>query len=105
RFYQSTDNAYVAGNQIQVMSQVHGSVKDIYADNTDFVQQGDLLLILDSTDAENAFEKSKNSLAQAVRQTQETILNNPKYLANVELKQLTLDKLIGDLARREKLGK
>ncbi|MDC9595140.1 multidrug efflux MFS transporter periplasmic adaptor subunit EmrA [Xenorhabdus sp. IM139775] len=105
RFYQSTDNAYVAGNQVQVMSQTHGSVKNIYVDNTDFVQQGDLLLTLDSTDAENAFEKSKHALAQAVRETQETILSNPKLLANVELKQLTLDKVKNDLARRERLGK
>ncbi|MDC9603612.1 multidrug efflux MFS transporter periplasmic adaptor subunit EmrA [Xenorhabdus griffiniae] len=105
RFYQSTDNAYVVGNQIQVMSQTHGSVKNIYVDNTDFVQQGDLLLTLDSADAENAFGKSKHALAQAVRETQETILSNPKLQANVELKQLTLDKLKSDLARREKLGK
>ncbi|MDE9482727.1 multidrug efflux MFS transporter periplasmic adaptor subunit EmrA [Xenorhabdus bovienii] len=105
RFYQSTDNAYVVGNQIQVMSQTHGSVKNIYVDNTDFVQQGDLLLTLDSTDAENTFEKNKHALAQAVRETRETILSNPKLLANMELKQLTLDKLKSNLARREKLGK
>ncbi|SFN84205.1 multidrug efflux MFS transporter periplasmic adaptor subunit EmrA [Xenorhabdus japonica] len=105
RFYQSTDNAYVVGNQIQVMSQTHGSVKNIYVDNTDFVQQGDLLLTLDSADAKNIFEKSKHALAQAVRETRETILSNPKLLANVELKQLTLDKLKSNLARREKLGK
>ncbi|PHM74103.1 multidrug efflux MFS transporter periplasmic adaptor subunit EmrA [Xenorhabdus kozodoii] len=105
RFYQSTDNAYVVGNQVQVMSQAHGSVKNIYVDNTDFVQQGDLLLTLDSTDAENTFEKSKHVLAQAVRETQKSILSNPKLLTNVELKQLTLDKLKSDLARREKLGK
>ncbi|MDR0217555.1 MAG: multidrug efflux MFS transporter periplasmic adaptor subunit EmrA [Enterobacteriaceae bacterium] len=104
RFYQSTDNAYVVGNQVQVMSQTQGSVKNIYVDNTQFVQQGDLLLTLDSADAENAFEKSKQALAQAVRETQETILSNPKLLANVELKQLALNKLKSDLARREKLG-
>ncbi|PHM60727.1 hypothetical protein Xsto_03720 [Xenorhabdus stockiae] len=105
RFYQSTDNAYVAGNQVQVMSQTHGSVKDIYIDNTDFVQQGDLLLTLDSTDAQNTFEKSKYELAQAVRETQKIIFSNPQLLANVELKQLTLDKLKNDLVRRERLGK
>ncbi|MCP9269805.1 multidrug efflux MFS transporter periplasmic adaptor subunit EmrA [Xenorhabdus sp. XENO-1] len=105
RFYQSTDNAYVVGNQIQVMSQTHSSVKNIYVDNTDFVQQGDLLLTLDSADAENTFEKNKHALAQAVRETRETILSNPKLLANMELKQLTLDKLKSNLARREKLGK
>jgi membrane fusion protein (multidrug efflux system) len=105
RFYQSTDNAYVIGNQVQVMSQTQGSVKNIYVDNTNFVQQGDLLLTLDKTDAENNFEKSKHALAQAVRETHETILNGPKLMANVELKQLTLNKLQSDLERREKLGK
>lgn len=43
RHFEETDDAYVAGNQIQIMSQVSGSVTKVWADNTDFVKEGDVL--------------------------------------------------------------
>jgi membrane fusion protein (multidrug efflux system) len=46
RHYEETDDAYVAGNQVQIMAQVSGSVTKVWADNTDFVQQGDPLVTL-----------------------------------------------------------
>lgn len=104
RFYQSTDNAYVMGNQIQVMAQTEGRVKAIYADNTNFVRQGDLLLTLESIDAEYRFEQAKRNLAQSVREMRKIALNNKQLSANIELKQLALDKQQDDLARRERLG-
>ncbi len=48
------------GNRVQIMAQVSGSVTKVWADNTDFVQQGDPLVTLDQTDAQQAFEKAKN---------------------------------------------
>lgn len=60
RHFEETDDAYVAGNQIQIMSQVSGSVTKVWADNTDFVKEGDVLVTLDPTDARQAFEKSQN---------------------------------------------
>ncbi|PQQ41786.1 multidrug export protein EmrA [Photorhabdus luminescens] len=104
RHYQATDDAYVVGNQVQVMAQITGSVTAIYADNTDFVQQGDILLRLDSIDAEHAFERAKNTLANNVRQTHQTIIDNEKLLANIELKQTVLQQAQDDLKRREHLG-
>lgn len=104
RHYQATDDAYVVGNQVQVMAQITGSVTAIYADNTDFVQQGDILLRLDSIDAEHAFERGKNTLANNVRQTHQTIIDNEKLLANIELKQTVLQQAQDDLKRREHLG-
>lgn len=40
RHHQETDDAYVAGNQVQLMSQVSGSVTRVNVGNTDFVKQG-----------------------------------------------------------------
>ncbi|VTR24314.1 multidrug efflux system protein EmrA [Serratia fonticola] len=59
RHHQETDDAYVAGNQVQIMAQVSGSVNSVTFDNTDFVRKGDVLLTLDPTDAEQAFERPK----------------------------------------------
>lgn len=39
RHIEETDDAYVAGNQVQIMAQVSGSVTKVWADNTDFVKR------------------------------------------------------------------
>lgn len=104
RHYEDTDDAYVSGNQVQIMSQVSGSVTKVWVDNTDFVQQGDVLVTLDPTDAQQAFEKAKTALASSVRNTHQLIINNKQYQANVELQKIALAKAQSDLNRRVPLG-
>ena len=48
--YQSTEDAYVNGNQVMISSQVAGNVRQINVENMDFVHAGDVLLELDDTD-------------------------------------------------------
>ncbi len=81
RHFEETDDAYVAGNQIQIMSQVSGSVTKVWADNTDFVKEGDVLVTLDPTDARQAFEKAKTALASSVRQTHQLMINSKQLQA------------------------
>ncbi len=64
RHFEETDDAYVAGNPVQIMAQVSGSVTKVWADNTDFVKQGDVLVTLDATDAQQAFEKAQTGTGQ-----------------------------------------
>ncbi|MCL6392744.1 multidrug efflux MFS transporter periplasmic adaptor subunit EmrA [Pectobacterium atrosepticum] len=104
RHHQSTDDAYVAGNQIQIMAQVTGSVTHVNVDNTDFVKQGQVLVELDPTDALQTFERAKTALANSVRQTHQLIINSKQYQANIELRQTELNKAQSDLSRREALG-
>ncbi|MEG3134580.1 multidrug efflux MFS transporter periplasmic adaptor subunit EmrA [Rouxiella sp. T17] len=105
RHFQETDDAYVAGNQVQVMAQVSGSVTDVNFDSTDFVKKGDTLVVLDPTDAEQAFERSKTALANSVRQTHQMVINSKQYQANVALRQTQLNQVQADLKRRVILGK
>src|SRR5882724_6956454 len=44
RFYESTDDAYVSGNLVQITPQIAGTVISITADDTDLVKQGDTLV-------------------------------------------------------------
>ncbi|WP_337264163.1 MULTISPECIES: multidrug efflux MFS transporter periplasmic adaptor subunit EmrA [unclassified Serratia (in: enterobacteria)] len=104
RHHQETDNAYVAGNQVQIMAQVSGSVNSVTFDNTDFVQKGDVLLTLDPTDAEQAFERAKTALANSVRQTHQLVVNSKQYQANIALRKSELSKAENDLKRRVVLG-
>lgn len=104
RHFQETDDAYVSGNQVQIMAQVSGSVTKIWADNTDFVKQGDVLVSLDPADAEQSFEKAQTQLASSVRQIHQLMINSKQYQANIELQKTALAKAQHDLNRRIPLG-
>ncbi|EHF99843.1 multidrug resistance protein A [Escherichia coli cloneA_i1] len=104
RHFEETDDAYVAGNQIQIMSQVSGSVTKVWADNTDFVKEGDVLVTLDPTDARQAFEKAKTALASSVRQTHQLMINSKQLQANIEVQKIALAKAQSDYNRRVPLG-
>ncbi|VFS63684.1 multidrug efflux system protein EmrA [Kluyvera cryocrescens] len=87
RHFEETDDAYVAGNQVQIMSQVSGSVTKVWADNTDYIQKGDVLVTLDQTDAQQAFEKAQTTLASSVRQMRQLMINNKQLQANIEIRK------------------
>jgi len=104
RHFQETDDAYIAGNQAQVMAQVSGSVNKVWFDDTDFVKKGDVLVTLDRTDAEQAFEKAQTALATSVRQTHQLKINGRQYQATIGLQKTALEQAQADLRRREPLG-
>jgi len=104
RHFQETDDAYVAGNQVQVMAQVSGSVNKVWFEDTDYVKKGDVLVSLDKTDAEQAFEKAQTALATSVRQTHQLMINGKQYEASITLQQTALAQAQADLKRREPLG-
>lgn len=104
RHFEETDDAYVAGNQVQIMAQVSGSVTKVWVDNTDFVQQGDKLVTLDQTDARQAFEKAQTQLAISVRQIRQQMINSKQLQANIDARKTALDQAQADLDRRIPLG-
>jgi len=81
--YESTDNAYVQGNVVQLTPQIAGTVIGIYADDTDFVKAGQPLVKLDPADAQVALDQAEAQLAQAVREVRTTYVNNGALRAQV----------------------
>ena len=67
RHFESTDDAYVAGNVVQVTPLVGGTVISIAADDTQLVTAGQPLIQLDRADSQVAMEQAEAQLAQAVR--------------------------------------
>ena len=63
----STDDAYVQGNVVHVTPQVAGTVVAIAADDTDRVEQGQVLVRLDDADARVQLQVAEANLAEAVR--------------------------------------
>ena len=68
RYHESTDDAYVAGDVVQITPQLGGTVLAVHADDTDVVKAGAPLVDLDPADARVALAQSEAALAQAVRE-------------------------------------
>lgn len=97
--YESTDNAYVQGNVIQITPQVGGTVMAIYADDTDFVKAGQPLVKLDPADARVALDQAEAALAQSVRQVRTLYANNGALSAQVALREADVAKAQSEVAR------
>jgi len=104
RNYQGTDDAYVAGDLVNVMSQVSGTVTAIGADETDLVRAGQELVKLDDTDAQIALRDSEARLAKAVRQVRTVFANRDQLQAVVAQRRADLNKAQSDLDRRKDLA-
>ena len=100
RFHESTDDAYVNGNVVQITPQVVGTVVAVKADDTQTVKAGDPLVLLDPADARIALQQTEASLAQTVRQVRGLFVNDDQYRAQVALRQSDLSKAEDDLRRR-----
>jgi len=104
RYYESTDDAYVAGDLVNVMAQVSGTVVAIGADETDRVQAGEELVRLDATDARIALQDAEQQLARTVRQTRTVFANRDQLTAVVSQRQADLARAESDFNRRKNLA-
>ena len=110
RHQESTDNAYVQGNVIQITPQIGGTVTAILADDTDFVKAGQPLVQLDPADAKVALQLAQANLAQAVRQVRGLYANNQTLQTQITQRdtdvakaQTEVARATDDLARRQSL--
>jgi membrane fusion protein (multidrug efflux system) len=99
--YESTDNAYVQGNVIQITPQTGGTVTAILADDTDLVRAGSALIQLDPADARVALQQAEAALAQAVRQARQLYTNNGALTAQVRLREADVARAQSDIARAQ----
>src|SRR6266700_42097 len=104
RYLQSTDDAYVNGNVVQITPQISGTVVSIGADDTQFVKVGQPLVRLDQADAKVALDQSEAQLARTVREVRNLFATSAQLRAAVEMRQSDLAMARKDLARRERLG-
>src|SRR5580658_87636 len=102
--YQNTDDAYVAGDLVNVMPQVSGTVVSIAADETDLVKGGQELIKLDPTDARIALQDAEQQLARTVRQTRTVFANRDQLLAVVGQRRADLNRAQADFDRRKNLA-
>ena len=112
RHYQSTEDAYVHGDLVQITPQIPGTIVAVHADDTDYVQAGAPLAELDRADMEVALEQTRAALAQTVRQVSMLYAQNDSLAADIEVRKAQasharteLARLQNDLKRRKGLAR
>jgi len=103
RYSEVTDDAYVAGNVVQITPRAAGTVLTIAADDTDFVRAGDTLVQLDRADAELALQQAEAQLAQTVRQVRTLYATDKALAATIDVRRADVAKAREDLLRRQAL--
>ncbi|MDP3844876.1 MAG: HlyD family secretion protein [Pseudomonas sp.] len=112
RFIESTDNAYVQGEITRVSSQLSARIEKVLVTDNQHVQQGDLLLELESEDFRLAIERARAALASReaeLLQARSKLLQQASLIdagqADVGASEATFGRTQIDLSRAQALRK
>ena len=105
RWYESTDDAYINGNIVQITPRIAGTVVSITADDGDMVQQGEVLVKLDRSDADVGLQRAAANLANTVRRVRGLYSTVTGAKAQVAVEKVALQKAQDDYNRRRNLAK
>jgi membrane fusion protein (multidrug efflux system) len=95
-----TEDAYVHGNKVFLVPRVTSTVVSINADDTDLVQKGQPLVVLDDSDARVALQQTEAALGDTMRKVCQFYVNVMELKANVEARKIELAKAEDDFHRR-----
>ncbi|WP_339082372.1 HlyD family secretion protein [Pseudomonas sp. TMP9] len=112
RHFESTDNAYVQGEITRVSSQLGARIDKVLVQDNQYVEQGELLLLLESTDFELAKQRAQATLATReaeLSQARSTLSQQDSLIAasraDVSASEAILDRTKIDLSRAQTLRK
>jgi membrane fusion protein (multidrug efflux system) len=96
--YVSTDNAYTAVEVAQITPSVGGIVAAVKVKDTQAVRQGDILVVIDDTDARLAVAQAGAELDRSVRRVKAYVANNDNLTALIEARQADSARAAAQLA-------
>ncbi|WP_018606653.1 HlyD family efflux transporter periplasmic adaptor subunit [Uliginosibacterium gangwonense] len=116
--YVSTDNAYTAVETAEVTPSVDGTIAEVRVNDTEIVHKGDVLVVIDPTDAKLVLAQAEAELGRAVRRVRGYVANDGNLKAQIDAReadtlrataqlksaQSDLDRAAIDLHRREALA-
>jgi membrane fusion protein, multidrug efflux system len=81
--YVSTDNAYTGAETAQVTPAIGGIVREVRVTDTQGVKQGDVVVVIDDTDARLALAQADAELGRAVRRVRGYVANDQSLAAQI----------------------
>ena len=103
RWYEGTEDAYANGNIVQVTPAVAGTIVEIGVDDNMMVQAGQQMIKLDPSDREVSLQMAEAALAHIVRQVRGMYTSAEGQSADLEAKQVALQRAREDVERRRGL--
>lgn len=103
RFHESTNDAYVNGNMVVITAQIPGTINKVYADDTNYVEQNQILIELDPTDTQIALDKAKAHLANTVRRVVNLFAKVRELESKLEMREAELIRAMQDFEHRKAL--
>ncbi len=104
QYSESTDDAYVNGNVVEITPLTVGTVISIGADDGDLVQEGQVLLQFDPNDAQIDLQRAQANLAKVVRQVRGLYSNVDGMKAQVAASQAEVKRAQDNFNRRKTLA-
>ncbi len=104
RWSESTDDAYVNGNVVEITPLVTGTVVSIGADDGDLVHEGQVLVNFDPNDAEIGLQNAQANLARTVRQVRGLYSDVDGMKAQVNAQKAEVQKAQDNFSRRKNLA-
>lgn len=99
RFWVSTDNAYVTGNLVPVAAQASGIITQVLAEETQFVNRGDLMIRLDENLAYAALGRARGRLGEEVRRIAALFMTRKQLAEKLTSRTARLDLARHDMKR------
>ncbi|MGV7207578.1 HlyD family efflux transporter periplasmic adaptor subunit [Oxalobacteraceae bacterium A2-2] len=96
--YVSTDNAYAAVEVAQVTPAVGGTILDVKVKDTQAVKKGDVLAVIDPTDARLALAQAEAELGRAQRRVRAYVANDNGLAAQIAARNADEQRAAAQLA-------
>jgi len=103
RNYESTDDAYISSDVVQITSEIPGTVLAVRVDDTQSVERGQPLADLDPADARVAANEAEAQLARAVRNVRGLFASRDQLRAQIAQRESDVKRAQDDVDRREGL--
>ena len=97
----STDNAYAAVEIAQVTPSVGGTISEVRVTDTQSVRKGDVLVVIDPTDAKLALAQAEADLGSAIRRVRGYVANDSGLAAQIAARAADERRTAAQLAAAE----
>ena len=97
----STDNAYTAVEIAQVTPSIGGTISEVRVTDTQSVKQGDVLVVIDPTDATLALAQAEADLGSATRRVRGYVANDGGLAAQIAAREADEKRAAAQLAAAE----
>jgi membrane fusion protein (multidrug efflux system) len=102
--YVSTDNAYVGASVAQINAQLAGPIFRVLAEDTQNVHKGDVLAVIDPSDASLAVARADADYRRTLQRVAQYYAQRDMAAAQVDARLSDVSRTEGDYARRRNLA-